>query len=291
MGRKVTLAVSTLNQWAMDFCGNLKRIIHSIEEAKSQGARYRSGPELEISGYGCADHFLESDTFLHSWEVLGEILSSPVAQNIICDVGMPVMHKNAAYNCRVVFLNKKILLIRPKRVLCNDCNYRESRWFVTWKKERQTEEYFLPRIIQDITGQKSVPIGDAVISTMDTCIGFEICEELWMPRSSHIDLYLDGVEIVVNSSGSHHELRKAGIRADLVKNATSKCGGVYLFSNLVGCDGERVYYDGGSMVAVNGQLVAQGPQFSLGEVHVTTATVDLEDVRMYKNSMRSRTDA
>ena len=40
--------------------------------------------------------------------------------------------------------------------------------------------------------------------------------------SSHIDLYLDGVEIVVNSSGSHHELRKAGIRADLVKNATSK---------------------------------------------------------------------
>ena len=30
--------------------------------------------------------------------------------------------------------------------------------------------------------QKSVPIGDAVISTADTCIGFEICEELWMPR-------------------------------------------------------------------------------------------------------------
>ena len=45
------------------------------------------------------------------------------------------------------------MLIRPKKVLCNDCNYRESRWFVTWKKERQTEEYFLPRIIETITGQ------------------------------------------------------------------------------------------------------------------------------------------
>ena len=45
-----------------------------------------------------------------------------------------------------------------------------------------------------------------------------------------------------------------------------QCGGVYLLSNLLGCDGERVYYDGGSMVLVNGQLVAQGPQFSLCEV-------------------------
>ena len=55
------------------------------------------------------------------------------------------------------------------------------------------------------------PIGDAVISTVDTCFGFEICEELWNPRSSHIDMGLDGVEIFVNGSGSYMELRKAYI--------------------------------------------------------------------------------
>ena len=33
---------------------------------------------------------------------------------------------------------------------------------------------------------------------------------------------LDGVEIFTNSSGSHHQLRKAYIRVDLVKSATSK---------------------------------------------------------------------
>ena len=27
--------------------------------------------------------------------------------------------------------------------------------------------------------QLTVPIGDAVIATLDTCIGSEICEELW----------------------------------------------------------------------------------------------------------------
>lgn len=45
-----------------------------------------------------------------------------------------------------------------------------------------------------------------------------------------------------------------------------KCGGVYMFSNLIGCDGERVFYDGGSMISVNGQIVAEGPQFTLEEV-------------------------
>ena len=48
MGRLATLAVSTLNQWAMDFDGNARRILQSIQIAKEAGATFRSGPELEI---------------------------------------------------------------------------------------------------------------------------------------------------------------------------------------------------------------------------------------------------
>lgn len=36
------------------------------------------------------------------------------------------------------------------------------------------------------------------------------------------------------------------------------------------------------MIAVNGQIVAQGSQFSLNEVEVVTATVDIEDVRAHR---------
>ena len=43
-------------------------------------------------------------------------------------------------------------------------------------------------------------------------------------------------------------------------------GGVYMFCNGVGCDGERVYWDGGSMIAVNGSIVSRGAQFSMNEV-------------------------
>ncbi|XP_045492583.1 glutamine-dependent NAD(+) synthetase [Colias croceus] len=288
MGRKVVVATCTLNQWALDFEGNLSRILQSIQEAKELGALYRTGPELEICGYSCEDHFHEPDTFLHSWQVLAELLKSSTCDNILVDVGMPVQHRNVSYNCRVVFLNKKILLIRPKMTLCEDGNYRESRWFSRWTKEKQTEDYYLPRMITAITNQTTVPIGDAVIATKDTCIGFEICEELWNPRSRHIDLGLDGVEIICNGSGSYTELRKAYVTVDLVKSATFKSGGAYLFSNLRGCDGQRIYFNGCSCVAVNGDIVSRGLQFSLQDVEVVTATIDLEDIRSYRAKKRSR---
>jgi NAD+ synthase (glutamine-hydrolysing) len=109
---------------------------------------------------------------------------------------------------------------------------------------------------------------------------------------------LDGVEIFTNSSGSHHELRKLHTRVDLIKEATqkvSKCsrvlrcahtlvqlGGVYLYANQQGCDGDRLYYDGCAMIALNGLIIAQGSQFSLSDVEVVSATIDIEDVRAHR---------
>jgi predicted amidohydrolase len=39
----------------------MERILESIEIAKARGATVRVGPELEIPGYGCLDHFLEGE--------------------------------------------------------------------------------------------------------------------------------------------------------------------------------------------------------------------------------------
>jgi NAD+ synthase (glutamine-hydrolysing) len=36
------------------------------------------------------------------------------------------------------------------------------------------------------------------------------------------------------------------------------------------------------MIAVNGRIVAQGTQFSLTDVEVVTATIDIEDVRAHR---------
>ena len=125
------------------------------------------------------------------------------------------------------------------------------------------------------TGATTAPIGVFVVEALDTALSFETCEELFTPASPHIAAGLNGAEIFTNGSGSHHRLRKLDQRVDLVRNASAKSGGVYLYANQRGCDGGRLYFDGSALVAVNGAFVAQGPQFALGEVDVVTAVVDL----------------
>ncbi|PWN54135.1 putative QNS1-glutamine-dependent NAD synthetase [Violaceomyces palustris] len=284
MGLPITVSTCSLNQWALDFDGNKQRILESIQLAKEAGSSLRVGPELEIPGYGCFDHFLEPDTVLHSWQVLAEILESDATEGILCDVGMPILHRSTLYNCRLLLLDHRIIHIRPKLWLANDGNYREMRYFTPWSRKGETDLFTLPRMITKICGQEEVEFGDAIVKTRDTLIGVELCEELFTPDSPHISQGLDGVEIFTNSSASHHELRKLYTRVELIKEATLKLGGVYLYANQQGCDGDRLYYDGCPLIAVNGRIVAQGSQFSLDDVQVISATVDLDEVRAHRHS-------
>eukprot|EP01031_Cornospumella_fuschlensis_P033728 gene33728-40805_t len=263
--QKVILATCNLNQWALDFDGNLARTLRSIEEAKAAGARYRIGPELELSGYSCEDHFLEMDTYMHCEQSLASILSGDATKDIL-----------------------KIVLIRPKIFLADDGNYREKRFFASWDiNDTKVHEHPLPDLLRKVTGQVTVPFGVAVIATEETTLASEICEELWAPRSPHSELYLSGVEIITNGSGSHHALRKLDSRLNLIKNATRKCGGVYVFANMRGCDGNRLYFDGCSLICCNGELLAQASQFSLKDVEIITAVVDLETVRSFRGATAS----
>jgi NAD+ synthase (glutamine-hydrolysing) len=102
-------------------------------------------------------------------------------------------------------------------------------------------------------------IGNAVIECKDTTIACEICEELWVQKNLHVDYGLDGVEIIANGSGSHHELRKLSDRLELIKSASKRNGGIYVYSNLKGCDGGRLYFDGGSLISLNGKIITQLP--------------------------------
>ena len=284
MSKFAVLATCNLNQWALDFEGNRDRIIESIKIAKKHDAKFRIGPELEVCGYGCQDHFLEYDTYLHSWQVLADILKDESCYGIVIDIGMPISFKGVRYNCRVICLDGKILLIRPKVWLANDGNYREMRYFIPWT-ERKVDQFQLPELIQKICRQKYVTIGDCVLDAGDVRVGFETCEEMFTPQSPHIQLALNGVEIFTNSSGSHHELRKFDKRLSLITGATRLCGGVYLYANQRGCDGDRLYYDGSAMIVVNGDVVGQASQFSLKEVEVVYARVDLREVRNYRSAV------
>ena len=304
-----TIKVSscTLNLHALSFTHNLKKILESLSLASSAGAGYRLGPELEICGYNCEDHFLEKDTEVHCWEVLAELLKSGYTDGMMCDFGMVVEHCGCRYNCRVVCAGGWVVGIRPKMEMAEDGNYREGRWFARWgggSCEFRLPEYFLEMFgdagdddVQERLRRSSslfsdsshpppplrpstVPFGFLAFRSLDSItIGIETCEEMWTPTNTATHQSLQGVHIVGNGSGSHHELRKLGRRRDLMTSATMKNGGCYVYSNHRGCDGTRMYFDGSSSVTVNGEVVAAAGQFDLKEVEVITATVDVDAIR------------
>ncbi|CAA2993037.1 glutamine-dependent NAD(+) synthetase [Olea europaea subsp. europaea] len=126
-----------------------------------------------------------------------------------------------------------------------------------------------------------------VIFSFWTPVAAEVCEELFSPIPPHAELALNGVEVFMNASGSHHQLRKLDLRLRAFIGATHTRGGVYMYSNQQGCDGGRLYYDGCSCVVVNGDMVAQGSQFSMKDVELVVAQIDLDAVASLRGSISS----
>lgn len=179
---RVNIGAVSTNQHALDFAGNKERIFRSIEMLKSIGCTYRSGAELEVPGYSADDHYKELDTIYHCWELVNDLLQTDLTEGIIVEMNMPVIHKSVCYNAKVLVLNRKVLLVRPKTENADEFVYSESRYFVAYapfKNKYDLEEFILPNIIERQTGQRTCPFGVAVVQCLDCTFGLEICQELW----------------------------------------------------------------------------------------------------------------
>ena len=60
-------------------------------------------------------------------------------------------------------------------------------------------------------------------------------------------------------------------------------GGIYVYANQIGCDGDKLYYDGSSMISMNGNMYCLADQFSVNEVTTVASTVDLGEIEAYRS--------
>lgn len=282
----ISIGVATVNQLVLDFENNSNNIIESIKQASEKNVKILGFPELAVCGYSCQDHFFEREVFVLSYYMLKYIVTNTQSftKNMVVALGCPIMHRDVRYNCTVFFGNGKIFLIRPKTILADDGNYREARWFTAWLKEGLEEFYFDDNDDMHYPEKKGpIPFGVALINCNGTLIGAEICEELWVSDNIGAKMYLSGADVLINSSGSHYEKGKQEERREvLIKATTRKSGGVYIYSNLEGCDGERLYFDGGSMIAMNGEIKAVSYKYLLKDIQVTVCDINLDDIVTYR---------
>lgn len=292
------IAVFSLNQWALDSIGNKRRILRSIELAKESGAYYRTGPELELCGYSVEDGYFDSDTVFRCWASLLDIIEATKTCNIIIDIGMPINFSSSLYNCRVLIYLGKILFIRAKTSLAREGNYREERYFEAWKKGVGIIPYELPHFVAEQLDQSHVPFGSDFVLQISSeslstrlIIGWEICQELWDLQTVSSELYQNfGCHVIFNGSGSYWELRKLSTVLELINGVSLRGGACYAFSNLVGCDGQRIVFYGRSCIFDKGKLVAMTPTDSkvFDEVQMITHSIDPKSIDEYRALMAIR---
>ena len=286
--RLVKVAVACVNQTPFAWDENFAHLRIAIEHARGEGATLLCLPELAVTGYGCEDAFFMDglqDTAFAQLEALAALTAGMVVA-----VGLPVYHEKALYDAAAVLADGQIVGFAGKQFLAGDGIHYEPRWFKPWPAG---EVDVLERTGADGSVQR-YPIGDVLFDIGDVRIGFEICEDAWVANRPGTDLALRGADILCNPSASHFAFDKFAVRQRFVTEGSRAFGVAYLYANLMGNEAGRVVYDGGGLIASNGELAARGRRFSFHDVELTCAVVDIDTNRREqarRGSHRPRHDA
>ncbi|RYD22071.1 MAG: NAD(+) synthase [Verrucomicrobiaceae bacterium] len=276
--KTINLAATALNQTPLAWESNAANIRGAIAAARAAGAVVVCLPELCVSGYGCEDAFLSPNTHERAWITLRELL--PDTRGLVVSFGLPVFHHNTVFNAAALAVDGKLVALVCKRHLAGDGIHYEPRWFKPWPL--QVRDVFLA----PDSGEET-PIGDLVADIGGVRMGFEICEDAWVARRPGGDLAAQAVDIILNPSASHFAFGKREIRRRFVIEGSRAFGVSYVYSNLLGNEAGRAIYDGQTLIASTGSLVAEGPRFSYRDWIVTTATVDLDLSRLAQSRTTS----
>ena len=266
---RIRVAAAVLNQTPLDWAGNEQNILAAIQAARTAEVAVLCLPELCITGYGCEDAFHGMGLQDLACKTLEAIL--PATQGMIVSLGLPLLHRNALFNCACLAADGQVAGFVAKRFLCGDGLHYEPRWFKPWPQDvRDTIE---------IAGRE-YPIGDLVFNCGGIKIGFEICEDAWVAGRPGGCMAPHAVDVILNPSASHFAFGKFDVRKRLVIEGSRAFHVGYIYANLLGNEAGRVIYDGGALIASGGTLLAAGPRLSFAPWHVTSAVVDVAANRM-----------
>ncbi len=265
----IKVGAATLNQTPLDWEANKATILGAIEEARDRRVTVLCLPELCITGYGCEDAFLSASLHSTALQVLEEIL--PHTKGMVVSLGLPVAYNNVVFNTACLAASGRIAGFVAKRYLARSGIHYEPRWFKPWPIGKQ---------VSIRIGDNEYPFGDLYFDCGGVRIAFEICEDAWVADRPGGNMFLKGVDIILNPSASHFAFKKQQIRQRFVLEGSRAFGVTYVYSNLLGNEAGRAIYDGGALIASAGELVSSTKRFSFLPFQVAGATVDLDLTRM-----------
>ena len=264
---------------------NTDQIIKHLDLVKKKDCDLSVFPELSICGYTCADLFYQSRLLEECISALNRIARSAPLKKTACIVGLPILHRNRAYNCAAFISRSRILGIIPKIHLPNTNEYYERRWFTSGRD-------LIPDTIM-IAGQ-AVKFGTNLLfsprSFPDLILGIEICEDLWSPIPPSSQMALEGANVICNLSASNEALGKSDYRKELVKNQSARCIAAYLYASASVFESSTdLAFSGHSMIYQNGTLLSESDRFELKGLFLIS-DLDIEKLNHDRSKNRCFTD-
>lgn len=275
----IKAATPSVSLRVADCAYNAKQIIAEIYAAKNHGVEVLVFPELCITGYTCKDLFWQDALLNAALKALKDIVLSTKNTEVLCFVGLPLMHQNKLYDCAVAIIAGQIIGIVPKNVVQNNAFTDESRIFSAAPLDN---DIF-------IFDNNPIPFGANLLfnasENSSLCIGVSFSNDM---STLHREILMSdcGANLIVNLSanisfGGDFSICKGNVLA------TSKSLSIaYIFANAG--EGESTtdaVYSGYQLIAENGVLLAETPPF----MHKTScADIDIEKICKIKLKAMSR---
>ncbi|MEA1872063.1 MAG: NAD+ synthase [Chloroflexota bacterium] len=243
----IRVGIAQINSTVGDLSGNTKKIVQSIDQAKSLGVDLLTFPELAITGYPPEDLLFKPQFIRQNKECLDKIIEH--SSDIAVVVGF-VDSDGDIYNAAAVLYNKKLVGVYHKFYLPNYGVFDEDRYF-------QAGREYPVFIIYGIS------------------IGITICEDMWYEAGPAIVQAYAGATVLINIGASPHHAGKGLVRERMLATRASDSLAIIVHNNLVGGQDELVF-DGSSLIInERGEVIARGKQF---EEDFVAVDLDVESV-------------
>lgn len=267
----VRVAAATPSMKVADCEYNTDQVLKIIADAEEQNVSVIVFPEMGITGYTCADLFNQQLLREQAIESLRRICIETSEYSIISIVGMPLEINNKLYNVGIVVSGGVIKGVVPKTFLPNYNEFYDKRWFASSRE--------LTQKTISLCGW-NVPVGiDIIFESEGFKFALEVCEDLWTPQPPSGFHALYGADVIFNLSASDETAGKHNYRKTLISQQSARCIAGYVYA--AAGNGESttdIVFAGSSLIAENGELLAEGERFSF-DSQIIIADIDIDRLR------------
>lgn len=269
-----------------DCSANTDNIIAMASDLASKGVSLIVFPEMCITSYTAGDLFHNQALLDSSADQIARLCSASVSEfSSAVVVGAPLMVRNALYNCAFFIQGGRILAVVPKSYLPNYNEFYEKRWF------QPAPDSSAEITVTDSRGRivsANVVFGVRTLIDINSVkVAAEICEDLWTPIPPSSYASMAGADIIVNLSASDDLIGKYTYLRDLISQQSARCICAYVYASAgYGESSTDLVFDGKTIIAENGSVLASNPRWNTGNQSVI-ADIDIMALRrdrMHKGS-------